>query len=638
MRTVSIRLEDLRYVTIPIGFVGENQYTQVRIDCKTVYDEYPNATAGLKVIPPSGGDAYPATTTRNGNVVIWDVTSADVTAKGRGEIQLSFIVDSMIAKSYVGKIFVERSITSSGEAPEHIEDWIDDAEAVLGQFTEMTAEAETLPAGSSASATLEDEDGHKVLTIGVPVGANGQDGRDGRDGIDGQDGYSPSASVSKSGDTTTITITDKDGTTTASVKDGKDGEDGSPGTPGADGYSPTATVSKSGSTATISITDKNGTTSATVSDGDPTTIIDDNAGLGDTNKVWSADKTKNAIDGVDDRVDDIAESLAPVESTSTATAAHAVGELFMLGDKVVVALSAIAVGDTITTTGATPNAAVTTLASKLVKDIQVNGTSILNNGVANVPVASENPGAVAIDGQYGINIRSGSSLTSPNALQINTATDSQVKAGSSNMRPVTPINQHNATFYGLAKAASDTTQSSSSNAVGVYTDAAKKAIRKMLGIPNTHGELIKEITTTEDLTQLIIDTDSNGSAFKLTKMIVVYSAGAPTTGTKDVMYTSCSFVNESDVLIGNIGQPSPQYSSGTANLMFKAELTVNDGMPYSSELICSTGTGSTSNKQSMVKDKIAKYFTAFRVYRSGEGKTLIPSGTNIKLYGIRYDE
>lgn len=39
------------------------------------------------------------------------------------------------------------------------------------------------------------------------------------------------------------------------------------GETGDDGYSPTATVTKSGTTATISITDKNGTTTATISDG-----------------------------------------------------------------------------------------------------------------------------------------------------------------------------------------------------------------------------------------------------------------------------------------------------------------------------------------------------------------------------------
>ena len=40
-------------------------------------------------------------------------------------------------------------------------------------------------------------------------------------GADGNDGYSPTASVTKSGNTATITITDQNGTTTAQVYDGQ---------------------------------------------------------------------------------------------------------------------------------------------------------------------------------------------------------------------------------------------------------------------------------------------------------------------------------------------------------------------------------------------------------------------------------
>lgn len=59
---------------------------------------------------------------------------------------------------------------------------------------------------------------------------NGEAGRDGKDGSDGTDGVSPTASVSKVGGTATITITDKNGTTTASISDGQDGQDGQDGT------------------------------------------------------------------------------------------------------------------------------------------------------------------------------------------------------------------------------------------------------------------------------------------------------------------------------------------------------------------------------------------------------------------------
>ena len=60
-------------------------------------------------------------------------------------------------------------------------------------------------------------------------------------------------------DTYTITFNDLT-TQTFTVTNGKDG---------IDGYSPTATVTKTNSVATISITDKNGTTTATVNDGAP---------------------------------------------------------------------------------------------------------------------------------------------------------------------------------------------------------------------------------------------------------------------------------------------------------------------------------------------------------------------------------
>ena len=46
-----------------------------------------------------------------------------------------------------------------------------------------------------------------------------------------------------------------------------------------------------------------------------------------------------------------------------------------------------------------------------------------------------------------------------------------------------PNNQHESAFYALAKAAGDSTQSSSSNAVGTYTESAKSAISDMLNAP-----------------------------------------------------------------------------------------------------------------------------------------------------------
>ena len=111
-------------------------------------------------------------------------------------------------------------------------------------------------------------------------------------------------------------------------------------------------------------------------------------------------------------------------------------------------------------------------------DVQVNGTSVVSNGIAEIPKMGTNQFGVAqVSGNaYGIG------TTQTRYLYILTADDSLIKAGAHAFRPITPSVQDYATFYGLAKAAGDATQSASSNAVGTYTDSAKASIKSMLGI------------------------------------------------------------------------------------------------------------------------------------------------------------
>ena len=107
----------------------------------------------------------------------------------------------------------------------------------------------------------------------------------------------------------------------------------------------------------------------------------------------------------------------------------------------------------------------------------MNGTSIVTDGVANVPFGLPNElGLVKV---YGAGIN----LDSNGKISIDASTVQLSKEASNGSRPIVPKYQHASTFYGLAKAAGDTTQSSSNNAVGNYTDSAKTAIKNMLGVP-----------------------------------------------------------------------------------------------------------------------------------------------------------
>ena len=90
-----------------------------------------------------------------------------------------------------------------------------------GQAATITVDSTTtLPAGSSATVTNVGTSSAASLAFGIPKGDTGASG------ADGQDGFSPTATVTQTSGGATISITDKEGTTTAYVSNGTDGQDG----------------------------------------------------------------------------------------------------------------------------------------------------------------------------------------------------------------------------------------------------------------------------------------------------------------------------------------------------------------------------------------------------------------------------
>lgn len=71
-----------------------------------------------------------------------------------------------------------------------------------------------------------------------------------------------------------------------------------------------------------------------------------------------------------------------------------------------------------------------------------------------------------------------------NDIRINAASSATTKGGVAVNYPLTPGHQHEAAFYGLAKAAG-ADMASSSNPVGTYTSEAKSAIKTMLDISDS---------------------------------------------------------------------------------------------------------------------------------------------------------
>lgn len=106
------------------------------------------------------------------------------------------------------------TVTANGEVSEHI--FTADADGQQVIVTDPYVAVETVEEGVLLTVRDAHEETQAVIY-------NGQKGGKGDKGNPGVDGFSPIATVTKSGDVATISITDKNGTTTATVKDGTDG-------------------------------------------------------------------------------------------------------------------------------------------------------------------------------------------------------------------------------------------------------------------------------------------------------------------------------------------------------------------------------------------------------------------------------
>jgi len=272
------------------------------------------------------------------------------------------------------------------------------------------------------------EGGHRVTVTDI----DGEKTFDVMDGERGQDGVSPSVNVEDVTGGHRVTVTDADGQHAFDVMDGGKGDPGDPGDPGQDGVSPSISVTEITGGHRVTVTDADGGQAFDVLDGEPGKPGDP----GDPGR-----------DGV-----------SPTITVTDITGGHRV-----------------------TITDATGMHSFDVLdgadGASSVADVQVNGVSVVQDGVANVPLAStQSLGVIKIGAGGGLFVNSNTG-----AMYTSAPTASQVKGGTEIYRPITPSAQHAAAFYGLAKAAGDTTQSQSSNAVGAYTESAKSAISEMLG-------------------------------------------------------------------------------------------------------------------------------------------------------------
>ena len=157
---------------------------------------------------------------------------------------------------YVGtqKVMTTMNADNGWEIVQNSETTGDEQFEATPTLTQQLLEAAASANNAAEAANTAKQDILDAVSNGEFDGAPGKDGAD---GLPGADGYSPSAKVTQTASGAEITITDKDGTTTATVMNGKDGADGV----GIESVVQTTTSNEDGGTNVVTVTKTDGSSS-----------------------------------------------------------------------------------------------------------------------------------------------------------------------------------------------------------------------------------------------------------------------------------------------------------------------------------------------------------------------------------------
>ena len=131
-------------LVLPLGRMGENEYTKIKFDVSGWLNELPAATIGLYNQRPQDVDAYPVDgITVEDGIVTWTITSAELAQVGKGRCELVAVENNVVAKSAIYNTIIFDALDGSGEAPDPWDSWQQTFVALKAEAVAAAQDAET---------------------------------------------------------------------------------------------------------------------------------------------------------------------------------------------------------------------------------------------------------------------------------------------------------------------------------------------------------------------------------------------------------------------------------------------------------------------------------------------------------------
>ena len=243
-----------------------------------------------------------------------------------------------------------------------------------------------------------------------------------------------------------------------------------------------------------------------------------------------------------------------------------------------------------------------------VQDVQVAGASVVADGVANVPIATNSSAGVvqanAYDGWYMYGER----------LQSRTYDESAYKVA--NNTAVIGKGTLELNKYNLLK------ESMCDGVGAAWTADEQAAARKRMGIPGDY-ELIEEITLTEDVTIIVRQKEPDGTPYNFRNVII--TAEISTCESK-----LAGQIDNNSYVLGSF-----TVESGKSGYFKFIGDVINTNSHIIDSQITTVGVTGSSSVTINTTPRVVESPRMFNYLRINANNSVIPSASVIKIYGVR---
>ena len=145
-------------VVIPLGRQGENNVETVSFSVQGWKDLYGEGSFELMHQRNKDRFPYPCPISVENDAVQWIIRDTDTAFVGRGQAQLSYVVNGAVAKSLIFATCTLRSVDGGGDVPEPYQDWVDAVLRAGAAAVESSSDAEAWAVGQRGGEDVPDTD------------------------------------------------------------------------------------------------------------------------------------------------------------------------------------------------------------------------------------------------------------------------------------------------------------------------------------------------------------------------------------------------------------------------------------------------------------------------------------------------